>query len=220
MQVGSIDTLFTQGSLEPTGQITDLAIQGDGFFVVGDGVLQYYTRAGNFQVDGQGKLIHPGTGYILQGIMANDRGEIDTSGMIEDIVLPFGQKVPAKATSEIEFSCNLNDDSMAVAQVLAADFSKTAQADATAAPASLIITAGTTDALDITVEDYMGTVISKTITLTAGTYASVTDLVEEINTQIQADSELKGNVVANVISVGGSDAVQLETTEVGGSTSV
>src|SRR5439155_11695767 len=47
-QIGSIDTLFTQGNLESTGQSTDLAVQGNSFFVVGKGAQRYYTRAGNF----------------------------------------------------------------------------------------------------------------------------------------------------------------------------
>src|SRR5437764_4668167 len=45
-QVGSIDTLFTQGNLETTGQATDLAVTGNSFFVMGKGAQRFYTRAG------------------------------------------------------------------------------------------------------------------------------------------------------------------------------
>src|ERR1700733_1574077 len=51
-QIGSIDNMFTQGNLETTGNKTDLAIQGDSFFVLKHGSETTYTRAGNFQVDG------------------------------------------------------------------------------------------------------------------------------------------------------------------------
>ena len=216
MQVGSIDTLFTQGSLEPTGEITDLAIQGDGFFIVNDGNMNYYTRAGNFQVDAVGTLVHPGTGFVLQGIMADSTGVINSSSTIEDIVLPFGQKVPALATSRIDFSCNLNEDSVALAQQLGANFAKAAEAKASATPTSLTITGAVNDAITMDVLDYMGNSVNATITLSAATYSSVDDLVEEINTQIQADSDLAGKVVASVIDVGGNDAIMIATTESGG----
>src|SRR5581483_704715 len=48
-EIGSIDSLFTQGNLETTGNNTDLAIQGSSFFVVKNGAESFYTRAGNFQ---------------------------------------------------------------------------------------------------------------------------------------------------------------------------
>ena len=50
MNIGSIDLLFTQGNIESTGVTTDLAIQGDAFFVVSDGAKDVYTRSGNFQI--------------------------------------------------------------------------------------------------------------------------------------------------------------------------
>ena len=73
MQVGSIDTLFSQGNLETTGLNTDLAIQGDSFFVVAKGNQNYYTRAGNFQIDADGRLVSPTNGSVVQGRMA-DKG--------------------------------------------------------------------------------------------------------------------------------------------------
>ena len=54
--IASIDNLFTQGTLESTGVTTDMAIQGEGFFVVREGQRKLYTRAGSFQFDGQGNL--------------------------------------------------------------------------------------------------------------------------------------------------------------------
>jgi len=48
MSVASIDNIFTQGGLETSGQITDLAIQGNGFFVLSDGKQRFYTRVGTF----------------------------------------------------------------------------------------------------------------------------------------------------------------------------
>ncbi|NOT10180.1 MAG: flagellar hook protein FlgE [Gemmatimonadales bacterium] len=107
MNIGSIDQLFTQGSLQSTGQATDLAIQGDSFFVVGDGARRFYTRAGNFQLDADGRLIS-NNGMIVQGINADTTGTFSTSSTISGIRLPLGQKVPAHATSEIGLTGNLD----------------------------------------------------------------------------------------------------------------
>lgn len=64
MTTGSIDTIFTQGALQATGRPADLAIQGDGFFILSDpnGTL-YYTRDGSFGLDAEGYLVHLPTGY-------------------------------------------------------------------------------------------------------------------------------------------------------------
>lgn len=105
VQIGSIDSLFTQGNLETTGQGTDLAIQGDSFFVVGTGNQQFYTRAGNFAPDAAGKLVMPSTGWVVQGRMYENG--VVTEGL-RDIQLPFGQKTAARATTTASVNGNLN----------------------------------------------------------------------------------------------------------------
>jgi flagellar hook protein FlgE len=105
MQVGSIDQIFNQGNLETTGLNTDVAIQGDSFFVVRKGNQSFYTRAGNFQVDALGQLVSPANGFIVQGRMY-ENGQIQDG--IQDIRLPFGQKVSAKPTTEATLAGNLN----------------------------------------------------------------------------------------------------------------
>ena len=105
MQIGSIDTLFSQGNLETTGLNTDLAIQGDAFFTVGKGNEFYYTRSGNFQLDAGGRLVSPTNGFVVKGRMARD-GVFEDG--IRDIVLPFGQKTSAQPTNEVALAGNLN----------------------------------------------------------------------------------------------------------------
>jgi flagellar hook protein FlgE len=105
MRIGSIDTLFGQGSFETTGQVTDLAIQGDAFFTVSDGTGRNYTRAGNFRLDADGRLVMPATGHVLQGRMATN-GVF--GGSVTDIRLPFGQKAPAQATDKAMLGGNLD----------------------------------------------------------------------------------------------------------------
>jgi flagellar hook protein FlgE len=105
MQIGSIDTLFGQGNLETTGLATDLAIQGDSFFVVAKGAQHFFTRAGNFQLDAGGRLVAPTNGSVVQGRMANN-GVLQDG--ISDIVLSFGQKTGARATSSVALGGNLD----------------------------------------------------------------------------------------------------------------
>ncbi|MCK5126318.1 MAG: flagellar hook-basal body complex protein [candidate division Zixibacteria bacterium] len=110
MKVATVDTLFTQGGLETTGQITDLAIQGSGFFILSDGQGEYYTRSGAFGVDAESSLVDPATGMKVQGRMADQTGRIPALATIGDITLPFGQQDPAHATSMLYLANNLDSD--------------------------------------------------------------------------------------------------------------
>ena len=111
VSVASIDTVFTQGNLQSTGISTDVAIQGNGFFVMQNGEKTYYTRAGNFSVDNEGTLVNPANGFRVQGWMAkeiNGQMILQTAGSTEDLIIPVGSKDPAKATQNVNFACNLN----------------------------------------------------------------------------------------------------------------
>ena len=90
MTVASIDTIFTQGNLQSTGVSTDIAIQGNGFFVLKNGQETFYTRAGTFGVDSEGTLVNPANGLRVQGWMAQEvNGEmvINTAGSTEDLII-------------------------------------------------------------------------------------------------------------------------------------
>lgn len=108
MNIGSIDQVFTQGSLESTGQNTDLAIQGDAFFVVNSGNRRFYTRAGNFQIDADGRLIAANNGFVVQGITANTAGVFSSSSQIGDVILPLGQQTAPRETTGVTITGNLN----------------------------------------------------------------------------------------------------------------
>ena len=112
MTVASIDRIFTQGSLQTTGNQTDLAISGDGFFVMSEGDKNYYTRAGTFGLDKDGRMVNPGNGLKVQGWMAktDGRGEVrvNSSDTPEDIIVPIFSKINAKETSLVRYKCNLD----------------------------------------------------------------------------------------------------------------
>jgi flagellar hook protein FlgE len=109
MNIGSIDLLFTQGNLEATGVETDLAIQGESFFVVSDGLQDFYTRAGNFVLDADGSLVTATNGLIVQGRTAVDGVLTDQIG---NISLPFGQKSPAASTQNAVITGNLDAEAL------------------------------------------------------------------------------------------------------------
>jgi len=106
MGLGGIDLMYTQGDLQPTGRTTDLAIQGDGFFVLSDGNQRVYTRDGAFDVDSSGYLISPVTGLRVQGWQATD-GTVDSSGPIGGIRIPMSQLL-SRSTTAVSPSGNLD----------------------------------------------------------------------------------------------------------------
>lgn len=109
VQLGSVQQLFTQGSLQPTEVATDLALQGGGFFMLrsADG-LPVYTRAGNFGFDAEGFMVNP-SGLRVQGFVDKDiNGNIVPSGTPADIQIPAGLTAPPKITSYFSAQLNLN----------------------------------------------------------------------------------------------------------------
>jgi flagellar hook protein FlgE len=109
--VGSIDTILTQGNLQSTGQITDLALEGNSYFAYSNGTGTFYSRNGGLQFDSTGRMVCPTNGFTLQGMMAAPDGTYPVGSTIGDITVPFGQKAPAKATTEVTYGCNLDSDS-------------------------------------------------------------------------------------------------------------
>jgi flagellar hook protein FlgE len=203
-KIGSIDANFSQGNLEATGLNTDLAIQGDGLFVLSDGSRSFYTRAGNFQLDANGKLVSPANGFKVQGINADSLGNLSAGSAITDIELPFGQKSPARATSQVTLTGNLDARQQPLGTVLATQGKVFAVENATSNGAAgsdvsgLFANGAANSSVFGMVPD------STTVTLTDGTnsrtytyvkddtgvgtfdFNSLTDLVAEINNDFGA----------------------------------
>ena len=108
MRLGGIDVLHGQGSLQSTGKLTDFAIQGNGLFVIRDGLRSYYTRDGAFDIASTGELVNPTNDYKVQGWNANVSGVVDTSQPIGAISIPFGQSVSAQPSTTATFAGNLD----------------------------------------------------------------------------------------------------------------
>jgi flagellar hook protein FlgE len=108
MTVAGIDVLQSQGNLQSTGKTTDMAIQGDGFFIESDGSSTTYTRDGAFDIALDGSLANPASGLKVQGWQADTNGKIDMTQPITNLVIPIGQRTTALATSNVTLSGNLD----------------------------------------------------------------------------------------------------------------
>ncbi|MFC1676886.1 flagellar hook-basal body complex protein [Planctomycetota bacterium] len=95
-----------------TGNPLDMAIQGQGFFVLSDGSKNIYTRTGAFAVDANHNLIDPATGYKVQRIGSIGVNEGFQSVSNNNITIPYNTQIPAKATSMITLAGNLRADTL------------------------------------------------------------------------------------------------------------
>jgi flagellar hook protein FlgE len=108
MKVGGIGVLHTQGALQSTGNNTDFAIQGNGFFIVKDGQRTFYTRDGAFDVSVTGELVNPTNGLKVQGWTADTNGVVDQTTSIGAINIPLGQSISAQESTLVDFTGNLD----------------------------------------------------------------------------------------------------------------
>ena len=124
MTIATIDNVFTQGNLQSTGVSTDIAIQGNGFFLLKSGEESFYTRNGAFGLDRDGTLVNPANGMRVQGWMAeevNGQMLVSTAATPEDLIIPVGSKDPARETTNVNFACNLNKNTPEIMEGASAD---------------------------------------------------------------------------------------------------
>ncbi len=99
---------FTSGSISPTGVNTDLAIEGDGFFIVERDSEQFFTRSGSFRLNSLNELVSS-TGDRVLGFGVDPQFNIVT-GQATSLSIPVGSLTIAEATENVSFSGNLNAD--------------------------------------------------------------------------------------------------------------
>lgn len=117
MSVASIDTIHTQGAFQSTGVVTDVAISGEGFFIMSEGENSFYTRNGAFDVDKDGILVNPANGMRVMGWQTQNIEGTDVLSTADDLTelyIPIGQKDPARQTGLVELSCNLNKNTLVI----------------------------------------------------------------------------------------------------------
>jgi flagellar hook protein FlgE len=104
----SIDPDFNQGNLETTGRRGDVAIEGNGLFVLDGGGRPLYSRNGAMTVDQQGMLVELMNGFYVQGWNADLEGVLDNTGALEALEIPIGGLTIARATSYVDYIGNLD----------------------------------------------------------------------------------------------------------------
>jgi flagellar hook protein FlgE len=97
---------LTQGSIETTGVDTDVAIQGDGYFILNNNGETLYTRAGDFSTNATGDLVAQ-DGSIVQGYQAVN-GVIPTNATLGPVSIPTGLTSPPQATTDVQLGLNLD----------------------------------------------------------------------------------------------------------------
>ncbi len=108
--INSVTRIMTQGSIQNTDKNTDVAIQGDGFFIVSaDGGMTYkYSRSGDFKFDAAGNFVD-NNGFIVQGwVRDEESGLVDSTAPISGINIPPGLTTPANPSTEVVLKANLD----------------------------------------------------------------------------------------------------------------
>jgi flagellar hook protein FlgE len=151
---------MAQGNLVNTGNPLDLAVEGEGYFVLASPEGDVYTRAGAFAVDEESTLVDPTTGYLVQRIGSVGEADLFQSVDSSNINIPYAIGLQANATTQVSVIGNLSSDALlttAQTQKLTSDIVYHATDGTTAA-------IGTTKIADL--DEYTGTMTSGTISYT------------------------------------------------------
>ena len=188
--VGTIDTVLQQGSIQTTGVETDLAIEGEGYFVLSDGVDQLYTRDGTFSFDKTGRLIDPSNGLAVQGNLTSPQGE--PKGEVEDLVVPIDRESTALATTQLRLSGNVDASGAGSGPPVwtgQTSFGGAAQLVSTSGFPLDFADLNSTLPITLTAGSE---VVESDLNITPGTYDDAAALAAELNARIDANGDLKG----------------------------
>jgi flagellar hook protein FlgE len=194
--VAGISPNMAQGNIVNTGNPLDMAIEGEGYFVVNNGLQNVYTRSGVFAVDAASNLVDPTTGYLVQRIGSEGISDGFQIAGNSNIHVPYDVAMAAKATAEINIVGNLSADSqLPVTQtnVLKSNVPYTTNNGTTATEATLInnldqTTAGTYVGATITVTGYEhdGTPLNDAAPLAVDATTTMQNLLDHVNTVLGA----------------------------------
>ncbi len=227
VKMAATDRKFSQGGLENTGEQFDLALQGDGFFVLTDGEREYYTRAGMFSRDSDGILVAPGGLRVKRFPGVGEPDGVNPAFQIpgdDTIRLPIGSSVPGVPTTKVDLTGNLSallSEPVATVKTTKSPFTVPS---GNATGASLLndleqnsVNYTTGDFINISGLDTTGAQVNFNMAVDATT--TLQDVVTTINglyTGVQASIN-NGNIVMTSGAVGPSD-FKLAFRDLGGNT--
>ena len=203
VRVASIDRDFSQGAMQSTGRATDLAIEGEGYFMVSENGEQLMTRAGNFVFNKDGYLVDQG-GRSVQGYIADQNGNVLGGGTANDIRIDFENVLPPKKTDNVTLAGNLNA-STSTAKVLQSQSGFTQNGSPAADGTDLNDLSQTLtnlvdgDSIDFDVVLNDGTAATYSFTYGAGNDGTtLEDMVDAFNTQMP-DTEGKMAMIDGIV---------------------
>jgi len=192
-----------QSNIIHTGNPLDLAIEGEGYFILSDGQQNIYTRSGAFTVDANSNLVDPVTGYALQRIGLAGEGDGFQVPGDSNVRIPYRAVMPAQGTSKIKISGNLSSDSVIAGgpqtQVVASNIAYTTNGGTVATTATEIsrldqfgsgsgldgrLEAGESGTIGICGYNPDGSALSKGLMFTVNPSATLGDLIDHLNTNV------------------------------------
>lgn len=223
VRVSSIDRDYSQGALQTTGRNTDLAIEGNGFFLVKDGAQSLMTRAGNFVFNKDGFLVDQG-GRKVQGFNADMRGNILAGGQTQNVRVDFENALPPKQTENVTLAGNLsaNTSTTRVLQALNGFTTKDTGAIATLATEINDLSQTTTDlevndTIEFQITDNDGDAMA-VITYTYALDDTLEDLMDDLNTGLAGEgtASLVDGMIVIRSSVLGESELNVDNIDVNG----
>ncbi len=196
--VSNIIPNMTQGNIVNTGNPLDMAIEGEGYFVVSGGQQMLYTRAGGFAVDADSVLVDPSTGYRVQRI--GSAGESDGFQIPGDsnVRIPYDVAMPAQATANMVLAGNLSADATfdnPQTNIIASNMAYTTAGGTSATRTTLIqnldqfdgaIGDDETGTINISGFDAAGTALAAGLTFDVDATTTLGDLIDHINDNVFA----------------------------------
>ena len=199
--IAGISPNMQQGNIVNTGNPLDLAMEGEGYFVLNDGSKNVYTRAGALAVDADSNMVDPATGYLVQRIGSVGESDGFQTAGDSNVKVPYDVAMAASATLEVALAGNLSSDSTfdtTQTQKLSSNTAFTTSSG-TAASSTTLISAldqfsgsfGVTDTdgkLYVTGYQPDGTAVTDTTGLDVGATTTVADVLTYIETQLGASN--------------------------------
>ncbi len=193
---------FSSGALQPTGVATDMAVEGNGFFIVDVAGSRRFTRAGNFTLDRDFNLVNADGGRV-QGFGVDSQFNV-VDGVLQDINIPIGVRTLAERTQNVSFAGNLNaggdvatTGTVLQTETLYADAAETTTADASTALTSVFVDDGTGTSTAVNAFA-TGDVITVTGARRGG--AVIPDKTFEVNATNTTGSDANGTTVGDLMT--------------------
>ncbi len=200
--IASVSPNMTQGNIVNTGNPLDMAIEGEGYFVLSNGQQNLYTRAGVFAVDADSNLIDPAMGYIVQRIGREGESEGFQTADDSNVHVPYDAAMPANKTSQIKVSGNLSADASFAdgpqTQLLASNVTYTSSGTAATSATEIDhldqfsggsdtggqLGAGQSGTITISGYNKDGTALSDNLTFTVNADTTLGDFIDYLNNNV------------------------------------